>query len=456
MEPLTILVVDDEQRIREELEEFLTDIGHQVCQAGGPSEAARTLEFCNPDIVILDIKLPETDGLTLLKDFRSRRPNMEVIMITGHGDMETVIQAMRLGAVDYLQKPLRLNDIRAAVERTGKFLCLNRRLQTVEKSYALLSKAFQEDGGHQMIAMGDAMQKVLDLMTRVAASQDTSVLITGESGVGKDLVARGVHQLSSRKNASFYPVNISAIPETLFESELFGHVKGAFTGALADRAGCFEYACGGTLFLDEICDLAPSLQARLLRVLENRRVRRIGAHKESPVDVRLISATNRDIDDLIAKNQFRSDLFHRVNAFRIHVPPLRERPEDIPALVEFFIDLYAKKQKKRIRETDLRVFEDMKGYHFPGNVRELKNMVERAVILCDGERLLPHHFVFDTNAANMLESSKDQPESLDIEMAEKQLIRTALKRTDGNKSQAARMLNISWQSLNRRMKKYRL
>ncbi len=455
MEPLKILVVDDEPRIREELEEFLTDIGHRVFLAGGPAEALRAMEARTPDILVLDIKLPETDGLTLLETVKPRRPDVEVIMITGHGDMESAIRAMRLGATDYLQKPLRLNDVRAAVERTGKFIRLSRRLQAVERSYSLLSREVKEAGGHRLIGRGKAMRGLLDLMTRVAASDDTSVLITGESGTGKELVARGIHRLSVRRDGCFYPVNVSAIPESLFESELFGHVKGAFTGASTDRAGCFEYARGGVLFLDEICDLAPALQARLLRVLEERRVRRLGAHGEKSVDVRLISATNRDIDEMTAADQFRSDLYHRLNAFRIHVPPLRERREDIPLLIECFVGLFAKKQKKQIHVIDPHVFGALAGHPFPGNVRELKNMVERAVILCDGDRLLPRHF--QTGSAPVDPSAASAAEgSLDLESTEKRLIRTALDRTDGNKAQAARLLNISWQSLNRRMKKYRL
>ncbi len=454
-EQLKILVVDDEPRIREEIEEFLTDIGHRVHSMGCPSEAFRNLEAWGPDVLILDIKLPETDGLTVLETVKSRYPEIEVIMITGHGDMDSVIRAMRLGAVDYLRKPLRLNDIRAAVERTGKFLRLNRRLQSVEKSYFLLSREFQEAEGRRMIGRGKAMQKVLDLMTRVAASDDTSVLITGESGTGKELVARGIHQLSSRREGCFYPVNVSAIPESLFESELFGHVKGAFTGASANRPGCFEYAEGGSLFMDEICDLAMPLQARLLRLLEERRVRRIGAHRETRVDVRLISATNRDVGALVAEDAFRSDLYHRLNAFHIHVPPLRDRPEDIPPLLAYFVDMFSKNLKKRIPVVDPGVFEQMAAYPFPGNVRELRNIVERAVILCDGDRLLPRHV---SNASPNIQQTEAprQAESLDLEATEKRLIQKALEKTGHNKSQAARLLNITWQALNRRMKKHGL
>jgi len=455
MERLKILVVDDEARIREEIEEFLTDIGHRVHQAGGPTDAFRSLATWGPDILILDIKLPETDGLTVLETVKSRYPEIEVIMITGHGDMESAIRAMRLGAVDYLQKPLRLNDIRGAVERTGKFLRLNRRLQSVEKSYSLLSKEFQEAEGHRMIGQGKAMQRVLDLMTRVAASGDTSVLITGESGTGKELAARGIHHLSERRDGYFYPVNVSAIPESLFESELFGHVKGAFTGATANRAGCFEYAEGGALFMDEICDLAMPLQARLLRVLEERRVRRIGAHRETRVDVRLISATNRDIESLVTEDAFRADLYHRLNTFRIHLPALRDRPGDIPPLIEHFVDVYSKKLKKQISSIEPGVFDQMAAYSFPGNVRELKNILERAVILCDGGRLLPRHVSGATPNIRSTDSP-GQAERLDLEATEKRLIQRALAETGHNKSQAAKLLNISWQALNRRMKKHRL
>jgi transcriptional regulator with PAS, ATPase and Fis domain len=297
----------------------------------------------------------------------------------------------------------------------------------------------------------------MELMRKVAQVENTSVLITGESGTGKELVARGIHYLSSRKNSYFHAVNCSAIPDTLFESEFFGHKKGAFTGATEDKAGWFEIANGGTLFLDEIVDMHPSMQSKLLRVLEDRKVRRLGASSDVSVDVRIIAATNQNIKELIDSNRFRNDLYFRINSFEIYIPPLRERPEDIPILLNYYMGLLSRKLNKKIVGIDNRIIQVAKAYAFPGNIRELRNMVERAIILVEGDRLTMNEFSFagfkeeDIKALEVINE-----EIFDLEEVEKQTIIKALELTDYKKSETAQLLNITRQSLDRRLEKHNI
>ncbi len=456
MEKLKILIVDDEARIRDELDRFLGAAGYAVFQAERPSQAFEIAERRGPDIVILDIRLPETDGLTVLEKMKQSWPDMEFIMITGHGDMDSAIRALRLGASDFFTKPFRLAAIQGAIKRTRRFLELNRRLKTVEFNYSMLSKELYGSMKYKIIAESPGMKKVVDMMTRVAGTDDTTVLVTGESGTGKELVAQGIHHLSARKDAHFYSVNVAAVPGNLFESEFFGHKKGAFTGASADKKGWFEIAQNSTLFMDEICETAPELQVKLLRTLEERKITRLGSHEDIPVDVRVIAATNRDIDDMASKKRFRADLYHRLNTFRIHVPPLRERKEDIPELLENFIRFYASKMNRPVDAMEEKAVERLTAYAFPGNVRELKNMVERAVILCDGNRLLLKHFPTLLPDAQEHPQFNDGPETFDLAITEKNLVVRALKKASGNKSKASKLLNISRQALDRRIVRFGL
>lgn len=460
MEQLKILIVDDDQWIREELEEFLVEHRYQVLTAALPSETFPLLEQHEPGIVILDLKLPEMDGLEILKHIKRSFPETEVIMITGHGDMENVIQAMRFGASDYLTKPFRLPEVLAAIERTQKFIHLQHTLKIVERNYSLLSKEFVDYLGYQIIGQSQAMQQVVELMSKVALSEDTSVFISGESGVGKELIARGIHQLSPRKDRLFCSVNMSAISEDLFESEFFGYKKGAFTGAHKDQTGWFQVAHEGTLFLDEISTMPLAHQAKLLRVLEERAITKVGSHKEIPVNVRIIAATNQQVEQLVAENRFREDLYYRLNAFTIHIPPLRQRPEDLPLLIENFVSHFSQKIKKPIKTFDPRVIEMLMQYDFPGNVRELKNMIERAVILCEGNTLCPQHFFINTpqtgdtdnTEANDAASTEIALEPA-LQQAEARLILQALEHTGYNKTKASELLRISRQSLHRRIKR---
>jgi DNA-binding NtrC family response regulator len=454
-EKLSILILDDEQRVQDEIEEFLVGRSFHVSKASTPSEAFKLLEENNIDIVILDIKLSEMDGLQVLARIKETHPEIEVIMISGHGDMNSVIEAMRLGAADFFPKPFRLVEIDHAISRTTRFIDLHTKLRKVKQQYTFLSRELQENIGHQIIGRSNTLKKIISLMDKVAGADPTTILITGDSGTGKELVARGIHYMSKRKDEFFHTVNCSAIPETLFESEFFGHKKGAFTGADHDKAGWFEIANHGTLLLDEIGDMPLGQQAKLLRVLDEKKVMKVGSHKEINIDVRVIAASNRNLEDLVEQHKFRLDLYHRISSFIIEIPPLKERKEDIPLLVDHFVKYYVDRLGKSIKYINPSISKNLQKYDFPGNIRELKNIVERAVILCEGRELTWQDF--ESGMPGKLEpeqiASKDT-QVLDLEEMEKQMIIRALKKAGNNKAKSAELLNISWQSLDRRMKKF--
>lgn len=454
MKNLTILILDDEQRVRDEIEEFLSENQFAVCKAELPSQAFNIIDKEDIDIAIVDIKLPEMDGIKVLKKIKENHPEIEVIMISGHGDMQTVIEAMRLGASDYFPKPFRLLEINNAIERTKRFIILHKKLKDAESSVSLLSKEIQDNVGHQLLGKSPAIRNIVNLMTKVARTKNTSVLITGESGTGKELIARGIHFAGSRKQNHFHSVNCSAIPETLFESEFFGHKKGSFTGAIEDKLGWFEISNKGSLFLDEISDMPISQQAKLLRVLEDKKVNKVGSRTTIDVDVRVIAASNRDLESMSETDKFRFDLYHRLSSFIIHIPPLRERREDIPILLDFFITDFSDKMALPIKSIDPRIEKQLLRYNFPGNIRELKNIVERALILCEDGELTMEHFILNPKKMSKNEILIQEETSLDLEQTERSLIIKALEKTDHNKAKAATLLKISWQSLDRRMKKF--
>ncbi|MCD4736994.1 MAG: sigma-54 dependent transcriptional regulator [Bacteroidales bacterium] len=458
MAKLKILIVDDEQRVRDEIGEFLLENKFKVYKAGLPSEAYEILKGNEIDIVILDIKLPEENGIIVLEKIKKKYPETEVIMISGHGDMKSVIEAMRRGAIDFFPKPFRLMDVFYSIQRTSKFMALHEQIKELKQNYILLAQEFQKEFGHQLIGDSKVMQDILSLMGKVASVGDTTVLVTGESGTGKELIARGIHYLSNRKDQFFHTVNCSAIPETLFESEFFGHRKGSFTGAIENKAGWFEIANNGTLFLDEIGDMPLGQQAKLLRVLEEKSVSRIGSREKISVDVRVIAASNQDLQNMSTKKEFRLDLYHRLSSFVIHIPPLHEHREDIPAIFSYFVDLYAGKLGKSIKKFDKTILSMMHRYEFPGNIRELRNMVERAMILSEGDQLRLSDFNFQ-GKEQIVEPVMEQVSEIgdyDLEEAERRLIIRALQETGSNKSKAADLLKISWQSLDRRIKKFNL
>ncbi len=451
----SILVLDDEAEIRGEISEFLTGRDIRVKDAATPREAFRILAGHPIDIAILDIRLPEMNGIDVLKEMRRIYPNIQVIMMSGHGDMDSVIQALRLGAVDYFPKPFHLADMHQAIEKTRKYIAARTSLNGEYFKYVV--KETHNESAVSMIVISPAMKAAVEKMKLVARSKDTCVLITGESGTGKELIAQGIHYLSVRKDRPFHAVNCSTIPDELFESEFFGYKKGAFTGAGTDKAGWFEAADGGTLFLDEIGDLKPNLQAKLLRVMENHQVSRLGSTTTKKIDVRVIAATNQDLEKLILENRFRQDLYHRINTFVIDIPALRERTESIPTLFNHYLDYYAQKLERSVPKVDKAIIDALMHYDFPGNVRELKHIVERALILCEGNTLNFDHFDhLKIKMQKPCTSTENNTPSRSLESLEKESIRAALAETGNNKSQAARMLKISRQALNRKIEKYDL
>jgi DNA-binding NtrC family response regulator len=460
MKRIKILILDDEQGIRQEIGEFLRMAGFTVYEAQDPPAAFQVLKSNPIDIAIVDIRLPMMSGLEILEEIKKSYPHIEVIMISGHGDMDTVIEALRQGATDYLKKPFHLHEVMQSIEKTRKYAAFRDLLNKKLDIEPHISPMLWEKVGSPFIFGSSVMRNLYAQMVRVSVADSTTVLIIGESGTGKELVAHGIHLLSNRKEKPFQSVNCSSIPEELFESEFFGYKKGAFTGALQDKPGWFETAHMGTLFLDEIGDMKLSLQAKLLRIMDNQTVNRLGTTKTLKVDVRVIAATNHNIHAMVESERFRQDLYHRLNAFTITIPPLRERREDIPLLMNYYLNHYASIIGKDIKSYSTCVAEALDQYDFPGNVRELKHMIERAVILCDGPELTLDHF--DHLRDHLMECHELGPStthnhnhtSRDIRQSEKVAIEQALLESGHNKSTAARMLGLSRQSLDRRMVKY--
>jgi len=448
MEKQSILILDDEVGFRDELKEYLEERVYRIHTAGLPSEAFKIMSNNKIDIAILDIRLPEMNGLDVLQRIKQKFPDTETIMMTGFGEMDDAIKALRLGASDFFNKPFKLSEIEKAVSRVSKYLRVSKEIN---------STINLNDSETRIIGKSKEIKNIINLISKVARSDDATVLITGESGTGKELVAKAIHNMSSRKNNRFIAVNSSSIPEELFENEFFGHKKGSYTDAKEDQTGLFAAAHKGTLFLDEIGDLKYELQSKFLRVIEEKKISQLGTHTEYNVDVRIIAATNHDLSKMVEQKRFRADLYHRLNIFSIDVPPLRERLEDVPLLVDHFIKEIAKKAGKKINRIDTKVFKKLTTYNFPGNVRELKNMIERAVILSDSEVLdedcfISFSFLWD-NSGNKTGISDD---IFDLATIEKNHIIKILKKTKHNKSKAAGLLNISRQALDRKIEKYNI
>jgi DNA-binding NtrC family response regulator len=450
---ITILVIDDERSFTEEMQELLQNTGFTAFVANTARQGLNILKCQQIDLLILDIRLPGVNGLDILKEVKGIYPKLEVIIVSAHGDMESVIRAMRLGALDYLRKPFRHVDFRIAIERTQKFLDLNRKLQIMEEKNSLISKALGEKIERGFIGESQKIQEVLGLAMTASEFPDTNVLITGESGTGKENIARIIHYSSRRKDNVFCAVNSCAITESLLESEFFGHKKGSFTGAINDKKGFFEVSDQGTLFLDEIADMPFSLQAKILRAIEEKKITRVGETEQIKVDFRVIAATNHDIDQLVSEKKFRLDLIHRLNTLHIHIPPLRERTEDIEPLLNHFVSEFSVRMNKPYLKVDKSIFGILKKYRFPGNVRELKNMTERAVILSKGNLLTAQDFPLKTSFSSSAGSSN---ELLTIQEQETQLLRKALKDHGYNQRAAAEALGITRDSLIRRMKKHNI
>jgi DNA-binding NtrC family response regulator len=453
MNALSILVLDDERKIADKVSTYLIKQGYKSQSAYFPTQAIKVLNHEPIDILISDVLMPEMSGLDLLKRVKTLYPHVEVIMITGHGDMDMVIEAMHLGAVDFIKKPFSFLDIQLAIERTGKYLRLQNQLQQVENRSSLISRDLERRTEKNFIGTSKSIKRVLETALMAGEDRDVSVLLTGENGTGKEIIARIIHHASVRHEEVFHPVNSSAIPDTLIESEFFGHKKGSFTDAKEDKKGVFELANGGSLFLDEIADMPFGLQAKLLRALEEKKIKRIGSNKEIDVDVRLISATNQDINQLIKEKRFRLDLLHRINTITLMIPPLRERIEDIESLLTYYVEFFAKRKNKAVPRIAPNVLDHLKSYHFPGNVRELKNMVERASILAKNECLTVSDFPIA--GKDILGEKKESP-GLNIYDNEVLLIKDAMEKADYNQKKAAVLLGISRDALIRRLKKYRI
>jgi len=456
---LRVLVVDDEKGYRDEIKEYLVDSGFTVFTAGLPSGALEIIEKDKMDIAIIDLRLPEMSGIDLMKKIREVDDQIGVIIISGHGDMDSVLTAMREGAIDFFPKPFDLIDIRCAIERTRRYIELNSRYSEMQNTCDNLMAALNKDGRIPLIGVSRSMRNVVKLIGKVSPNPNTDVLITGESGTGKEIVARAIHNLDAQGRKMFFDVNCTAIPEALFESEFFGHTRNAFTGAMNDKKGWFEIANGGTLFLDEIGDLPLTMQAKLLRVLEERKIRRVGSATDIPLNIRIIASTNKDLKTMIGKQQFREDLFYRLNRFPIHIEPLRERVKDIPVLLEFYNRHYSLSMKKSLRPFSQKAMDSLLGYAYPGNVRELKNMVEKAIILTDepSKELTLNVFPeLQTTCRAIDTRSEDDLDLSRLELMETEMIKCAMQKSGNNKTHAAAALNITRTSLNRRIGKYGL
>jgi DNA-binding NtrC family response regulator len=451
MDKISVLILDDEKHFTEELAEFLDLSGHVVFEANTVAEGMAVLSSHQVDILILDIRLPGADGLDILKKVKADYPLIEVIIVSGHGDMETVIKAMRLGAFDYLRKPFRHLDIQIAIERTQKYLLLQRRVIIAEEKNSLISKALEDKINRQFIGVSSQILAVYDQAQLASQHPDTNVLISGESGTGKENIARIIHYTSKRKDFLFCAVNSSAITDSLLESEFFGHKKGSFTGAISDKKGFFEISDKGTLFLDEIADMPLNLQAKILRAIEEKVITRVGDTVPIRSDFRIISATNNDLDQMVGDKKFRLDLLHRLNILHIHMPSLRERPEDIEPLLNHFVGEFSSRMGKPIPEIPQEVIQSLKAYTFPGNVRELRNITERAIIFCKGDRLCLSDFILkSSNSHNPLPMTNLSLSS----NGESALIREKLKSSNYNQTEAASALGITRDTLIRKMKKY--
>ena len=474
-----VLIVEDEIHARTGLTELVESWGYRAEGAADGADGLERVKQWSPAIVVTDLKMPRMDGMELLSRLGELQQRVAVVMLTAQGSIESAVEAMRMGAFDYLPKPVDPTRLRAILQNASRQMSAGEE-ETIEQT----RKQVRETGSlGPLVGSSAQMKAIYSLIERVAPS-NVSVLVTGESGTGKELVARSLHELSSRRNKPFVAVNCAAIPETLIESEIFGHEKGAFTGAIERRAGCFELAEEGTLLLDEIGEMPAATQAKLLRVLEDRKLRRLGSKTETPVDVRVIAATNKDPEKAVADGELRGDLYYRLNVFSIQMPPLREHLGDVGAIAERMVAEMNTRHSCNVTGLEPALLERLKTYRWPGNVRELRNTIERATILAGGGRLgvehLPPHFgepgfapqplgrsrsaavggVFMTDPASEAERFRKEENTVrvavgtTVDEAERQLILKTLTSTHNNKTRAAEILGISSKTLQNKLKEY--
>jgi DNA-binding NtrC family response regulator len=470
-----VLVVDDEKLVRWSLRQKCEEWGYHVLEADNGMAALRVAHNESPDLVLLDVRLPDTNGIEVLEQLKKSGDARAVIMITADPQLEDVKTALKLGAYDFVGKPLDFDELAVAVKNALETTRLRSEVES------LRGEMRRRTGYHDVVGVSRKMADLLGFVHKVAASEATTVLIQGESGTGKDLIAKAIHYQSRRQEKPFVAINCSAIPETLMEAELFGHERGAFTDAKAMKKGLFEMADGGTLFLDEIGELSPLLQAKLLRVLEDQMIRRVGGVRDMQVDVRVVAASNRDLERAVRESQFRQDLYYRLAIISLYLPPLRERKEDILPLVEFFIARYNQKFRKNVLGITDETRTLMLKYDWPGNVRELKNAVERAMILEDNNQLQPAYLPFAVaqqhSALTAFEISSGRngnaggkqlpdgrrlpkleipPGGTSLEEVERELVELAMSQAGGNQTHAAKLLDISRDALRYKLKKFGL
>ena len=463
-----ILIVDDEPNMRTILSGLLQREGYQTTTASQGVEALERLEACGGafHVIVTDLRMPVMDGMTLLAEVVARWPGRPVVVITAHGTVDTAVEAMKVGAFDFVTKPFDAEELRAVIRKAA-----NTALADMDAIDVTDTDAQREDGRYGMIGTSRAMETVYQILDKVADSP-TTVLVTGESGTGKELVASALHNHSTRSNKPFIKVNCAAIPHTLIESELFGHEKGAFTGAIASKPGRFELADGGTLFLDEIAELPPEMQVKLLRAIQESAFERVGGLKTLSVDVRLIAATNRDLEQEVREGRFREDLFYRLNVVPIQLPPLRERPNDIPRLAGHMLARFNERLGKSVTGLSVEAESAFRVYSWPGNVREMENLLERLVLFCEGDtvemELLPDELKQDSSLSGALANRPRLDRGLTGRISLKELVRETtaqlerelivqgLEQTGGNITRAAQLLMISRKSLQNKMKEFNL
>lgn len=453
-----ILVVDDEESIREFLEIMLRKEGYEVSCVEDGQKALDVLKKKSFDMVISDMQMPNMTGLQLLKEVKDQFPDMLFMMITAFGTTETAVEAMKLGAYDYITKPFKIDEVRLNIANAL-------RSQNLEVENRTLKKELGREYSFQnLVGNSEAMHRIYEMIKRVSQTP-TNILVTGDSGTGKEMVAKAIHFNGPLKDKPFVTVNCGAIPESLMESEMFGHKKGSFTGAIADKAGLFEVADNGTLFLDEVGELPLTIQVKLLRAIQERVIRRVGGTEDAKVNVRIIAATNRNLEEMVAQGGFRQDLFYRLNVINIRTPPLRERPEDISILATHFLKKYNERLNKTIGGISTEAMEVLKKYDYPGNVRELENIIERTVALEGGATILPESlppFVNTPAGRKMASSNEIQITEDGIELdkvmgqIEKELLIKAIHTAGGVKKKAAKLLNITFRSMRYRVEKYNL
>jgi len=456
MEKVKILVVDDEHLIRWTLDQHLRKEGYEVLTVDSGEKALEAVVDFSPSLVLLDNQLPGITGIEVLGKIKETASDIIVIMITAHGLLETAVKAMKLGAYDYISKPFNLDEITLTIRKALETIKLREEVRILKEQQKTTTRSYN------IIGKSRSIQLVLDMITKISLSDASTVLIQGESGTGKELVARAVHMNSSRSEKPFMAINCAALPENLLESELLGHEKGAFTDAKALKKGLLEIADGGSVFLDEVGDMAYSMQAKLLRILEDRTFKRVGGIKDISVDVRVISATNQDLKDLMSEGKFRKDLYYRLQVVPIYLPPLRDRTEDILPLARHFIEMFNEDFHKNVREISEKAREFLVRYEWPGNIRELKNVIERAMILENEDILLLEHLPIELVAGSMPIAPPDNAplnlpkEGMSLEKVEEELVKQALSVAAGNQSKAADLLGVQRDAFRRRMKKFGL